>query len=152
MNATTNALANLKIATPCSANWDQMQGDDRVRFCAQCNLNVYNLSGLRQSEAASLINQKEGRLCVRFYQRKDGTVLTADCPVGIKALRKKVARAASLAMIAVLGMGSYLLRNPTFQSFVTAITHEISDALNPASHATMGDVAVPEISIKQSAK
>jgi hypothetical protein len=64
-----------------------MKGDDRVRFCSQCSLNVYNLSSMKPEEAESLVQQHEGRLCVRFYRRRDGTVLTGDCPVGLRAAR-----------------------------------------------------------------
>ena len=59
-----------------------MYGDDRRRFCSQCKLNVYNLSGMTRDEAEQLVMNSEGRLCVRFFRRKDGTVLTQDCPAG----------------------------------------------------------------------
>jgi len=61
-----------------------MDGDDRVRFCRECNRNVYNLSAMTKREARRVVAEREGRLCVRFYQRRDGTVLTSDCPVGAK--------------------------------------------------------------------
>ena len=37
---------------------------------------------MTEEEALKLVEEREGRLCVRFYQRRDGTVLTTDCPVG----------------------------------------------------------------------
>jgi hypothetical protein len=37
-------INNIRVASPCSADWEQMQGDDRVRHCDACNLNVYNLA------------------------------------------------------------------------------------------------------------
>jgi len=55
---------------------------ERVRHCGECKLNVYNLSEMTQTEAEGLIRKHEGRLCVRYYQRADGTVLTRNCPVG----------------------------------------------------------------------
>jgi hypothetical protein len=61
-----------------------MDGDERVRFCRDCNRNVYNLSAMTKREARRVVAEREGRLCVRFYQRRDGTVLTSDCPVGAK--------------------------------------------------------------------
>lgn len=61
-----------------------MAGDDRVRFCSACKLNVYNLSGMSRKEATELFTLIEGRLCVRLFRRLDGTVLTRDCPVGMK--------------------------------------------------------------------
>ncbi|HNG45531.1 MAG TPA: hypothetical protein PKZ00_03110 [Elusimicrobiota bacterium] len=92
-----NPLKGLKVASPCPMNWDEMTGDDRVRFCAHCRLNVFNLSALKRDEAIKLLNEKEGRLCVRFFRREDGTVMTRDCPVGLAALRQKFRRWTALA-------------------------------------------------------
>jgi hypothetical protein len=81
-------LQQIRIASPCSAAWDEMQGDDRVRFCGHCQLNVYNLSAMSPQEAAAFVREKEGRLCVRFFAREDGTMLVQDCPVGFGAARR----------------------------------------------------------------
>lgn len=75
-----------------------MPGDDCVRRCSACRLNVYNLSGMTRGEAAELLHRTEGRLCVRFYRRKDGTVLTSDCPVG-KRLKLSLARIGILFLV-----------------------------------------------------
>jgi hypothetical protein len=75
-------LDGIRVASPCQANWDAMSGDDVARFCSDCSKNVYNISGMKTSDALALIAEREGDLCVRFYRRLDGTVLTADCPVG----------------------------------------------------------------------
>jgi hypothetical protein len=111
----TSPLDNLRIATPCSADWDQMFSfeDERVRFCSQCNLNVYNLSGMSRQEAEALITKTEGRLCVRVYRRADGSVLTQNCPVGLKAIKRRVAWVAQvvlgMALSFVSGFGLYIL-------------------------------------------
>ena len=55
-------LKNLKIASPCSANWDEMYGDERKRFCGECKLNVYNLSGMTHYDAENLLRNAEGRM------------------------------------------------------------------------------------------
>jgi hypothetical protein len=90
-------LRNVSVASPCPARWEEMQGDDRSRFCSECRLHVYDLSAMTAHEAAALIREKEGNLCVRFYRRTDGTMLTADCPVGIRArLRRRARRAGAL--------------------------------------------------------
>ena len=80
----TNSKLYLRIAAPCKAPWENMDGDERVRFCRECNRNVYNLSAMTDAEARRVVAEREGRLCVRFYQRRDGTVLTSDCPVAQK--------------------------------------------------------------------
>jgi hypothetical protein len=94
-------LPKLKIATPCPADWNKMIGDDKVRFCSQCNLNVYNLSAMSEPEALRVLKDPEGRLCARMYQRADGTILTQDCPVGVRAKFRRLTRfaTAALAMI-----------------------------------------------------
>lgn len=109
-----NSLDHVKIASPCSADWNQMFAfqDERVRFCSHCNQNVYNLSAMSQSEAAALVYKTEARLCVRFYRRSDGTMLTENCPVGLRALKRRAAWAAQvllgmfLSLSAVLGLSS----------------------------------------------
>ena len=68
-----------------------MEGDERARFCATCSKSVYNLSALDAAAAAALIEETEGRLCSRIYRRRDGTVLTADCPVGVRGRLRRLA-------------------------------------------------------------
>jgi hypothetical protein len=81
-----------------------MSGDDRMRFCEECSLHVYNISEMTASEAHALISGTEGRICARLYRRADGTVLTKDCPVGLKAFRRRVSRTAGAALTAVLSL------------------------------------------------
>lgn len=109
MSSFTNPLNSIKVASPCSANWDEMIGNNRQRFCGQCKLNVYNLSGMTKNEAESLIMNSEGRLCARFFRRKDGTIITKDCPVGWAAVKKRMSRiwtaVASVLITALSGIG-----------------------------------------------
>lgn len=111
MDRFNSPLDHVRIAAPCKADWQQMIGTDRVRFCGQCNLNVYNLSSMTKTGAESLIAQTEGRLCVRFYRRTDGSILTRNCPVGLRAIRRRLSYLAKAAAAAVLsffaGLGVY---------------------------------------------
>jgi len=90
-----NILETARVASPCPEPWSRMHGDERVRFCTRCMLHVYNLSEMTQTRAEALILEKEGRLCAAYYQRPDGTSMTRDCPVGLRAVRRKVLRAAA---------------------------------------------------------
>ena len=84
-----------------------MHGNDRVRFCAACSKNVYNIAELSEAQASTLIGEAEGRTCVRFYRRRDGTVLTADCPVGLRsAVRRRVLRRATVGVMVALSLRS----------------------------------------------
>lgn len=98
------SLECLQIASPCGERWDEMTGDEQVRFCGKCRLNVYNLSAMPREEAEALIAHTEGRLCVRLYKREDGTVMTQDCPVGLRAARIKLFKIAGATAAAVLSL------------------------------------------------
>ena len=108
MSKFESPLNNIRIASPCQADWDMMYGDGRKRFCGECKLNVYNLSGMTRDKAEALIMNAEGRLCVRFYQRRDGTVITQDCPVGWARVKQRtrlyLTAAASLLMALFTGV------------------------------------------------
>lgn len=83
-------LRSLRVATPCHAKWDEMDGDDRKRFCHQCSKHVYNFESLNTAEIQDLLGTAS--VCGRFYQRSDGTVLTADCPVGVRLAHSRLGR------------------------------------------------------------
>lgn len=92
MGSRRQQVDGIQIASPCSMEWSQMEGDERVRFCGACRLHVYNLSAMDVEEAAQLISDASTEVCVRLYRRRDGTVLTQDCPVGRRvAVRRKCA-------------------------------------------------------------
>jgi hypothetical protein len=94
-------LDNLRVATPCRANWDRMLGDDRVRHCNDCNKSVFNLSAMTRDQAEALIVAKNGDLCARYYQRADGTILLSDCTVGVSQRNKRrLVAAGALALLA----------------------------------------------------
>jgi hypothetical protein len=76
-------LSELHIASPCSAKWDEMAGDEKIRHCSECRLDVHNLSAMTEQEAAGLFSSHAELPCVRFYQRTDGTILFQDCPEGL---------------------------------------------------------------------
>ena len=99
---TTNMPFKIKIATPCPAKWEDMGGDDRVRFCDQCRKNVYNLSAMTGRDAQELLAAKNGDLCARVFQRTDGTVLTEDCPVGVARYWRRVKTTVAGGVAAVL--------------------------------------------------
>src|SRR5688572_11430868 len=79
MSRFSDPLSRVRVASPCPADWDKMIGDERVRFCGQCELNVYNLSAMTRTQAEDLIAGTERRLCIRYYRRKDGSILTRLC-------------------------------------------------------------------------
>ncbi len=103
----SSVLNQIQIASPCTIDWDSMAGDERVRFCGQCQKNVFNLSQLSAKEAEELVLKTEGKICVRFYQRRDGSMLTEDCPVGLRTIRagvKRISSAAAAILAVIIGI------------------------------------------------
>jgi len=152
-------LHTLKVASPCHADWDQMEGDDQVRFCGGCRKNVYNLSEMTHDEAQALVSEREGRLCVRFYTRADGTLLTQECPVGLGAVRRKLVKKLSYAAAVLLSCAAGLVRWPGAAQAAPAVKKHAavprtfpmmgmvtpSKAVPPAHRPrhTMGKIAAP---------
>lgn len=131
-------LDDIRIATPCTMNWSEMSGDDQKRFCGSCRLNVYNVRMMTRGEAVRLIQETEGRVCLRLYRRHDGTVITKDCPVGLAALRARIVRGVGVSVAAFLGLmgfGSFV--NERQQKLARPVTGEV-----PTMSVDMGEPMV----------
>jgi len=96
-------LNQVRVASPCNARWEDMTGDDRTRFCQHCQKHVFNLTAMSGPEAEQLVREKEGKFCGRFFQRRDGRMLTGNCPVGQHRRRSRLVKfcAAGFAAIAI---------------------------------------------------
>lgn len=90
-------LDRLMIASPCSQSWDSMPGDDRVRHCNTCERNVYNISAMTNNEAEDFLRKHGNSQCMRFFRRTDGTILTDNCPVGLRSTRNGLRKLIKLA-------------------------------------------------------
>jgi len=100
-------LDRVAIKTPCKASWNDMEGDDRVRFCCACSKNVYDLSAMTEDEAEAFLafHLDDQDACVKLYRRPDGRILTSDCPRGAgtrHARRAAMAGAAALCAVAAV--------------------------------------------------
>ncbi|MBL8681156.1 MAG: hypothetical protein JNK05_18410 [Myxococcales bacterium] len=108
-------LQRIHVASPCNVPWDSMQGDGRVRHCASCDKDVFDLSSLTREQAEALLIEKNGKLCATYYRRADGTILTADCDVGVakkkKARRQALVAAAALTTTAAIAVAATSLRD-----------------------------------------
>lgn len=98
-------LDGIRVASPCQESWEDMSGDERVRHCARCEHEVYDLSGLSRVEAEALVGEaaRGASICARFRRRADGRVITADCPSRLARGRRSGWRRAAAALLAGLG-------------------------------------------------
>jgi hypothetical protein len=151
MTAKPVSLDLVQIASPCQVNWDDMTGDDRVRHCRHCKLNVYDLSAMQREEAEAFLQSREGRTCIRLYRRHDGTVLTRDCPVGLRAAKQRFVRAVAalagvlLALVTGTLFGSRLnrLKPAGFRAPATAFAEWIEPGSTEQYTFSMGAWACP---------
>ena len=101
----TPLLAQVRVASPCSAKWEKMFGNEQVRHCTDCRKNVYNLTAMSRDDAEALLAaNSNGEMCIRFYERADGTIMTADCPVGVERKQRRKVALAVLGGTAMWGM------------------------------------------------
>lgn len=141
-------LENIRIASPCSANWNEMQGNDRKRFCGDCKLSVYNLSGMTRYDAEHLLRLSEGRLCVRYFQRADGTILTRDCPVGWGRMKQRASILAAtvfslvVSLFAGVFIVSFFKKPPRREPIMGAIAMP-TPIPTPRPAVLMGKIAMP---------
>ena len=61
---------------------------------------------MTRTEAEALIANTEGRICARLYRRFDGMIITKDCPVGLRAIRRRVAKVAGAAFATIISICS----------------------------------------------
>jgi hypothetical protein len=66
-------LPSLAIARPCSANWDEMRGDDKRRFCEHCQKYVHNISAMPKKERMAFARSNQQQ-CIFYFQRPDGNI------------------------------------------------------------------------------
>lgn len=149
-------LNRVMIQSPCTANWDAMSGDARSRHCGLCNLSVYNLSAMSTTEAETLLQSHgSGRLCVRYYQRPDGTVMTQDCST-IRARQHQRARllhkgvAASVLFLTLAGSLTVLTAAAESTMGDRALLPTAQEAV--AEPPVMGLLAPPPSQVKEPSK
>jgi hypothetical protein len=64
MPTSAYSFDRITVPAPCDAG-DTMIGNDQVRLCKHCHLQVTNLSSMTRLQAKRLVQQSRGRLCVR---------------------------------------------------------------------------------------
>jgi hypothetical protein len=77
-------LESVRVASPCPERWEDMIGDDRMRFCARCAKNVYDLSSMSREVADQFLREQREPVCVTFLRRRDGKIMTSDCAPGAR--------------------------------------------------------------------
>ena len=59
-------IDSVEVGAPCSEEWNEMKGNDKVRFCSHCSKHVNNLSEMTRKQAMRLVRASHGDLCIRY--------------------------------------------------------------------------------------
>jgi hypothetical protein len=117
----------LHCASPCAARGDApLIGSGRERYCWRCGRDVYDIASLSPQDARAVLGLGGAAPPPRLYVRDDGSVMTADCPVGMRRRRVRRWLAASmwafiLAAPLALAWPPQLREGPTDADFTAAL-------------------------------
>jgi hypothetical protein len=134
-------LQEVRIASPCTASWEAMTGDQQVRYCDHCQLHVHNLSAMSAPQAATLVEKTEGRLCVRYDAHADGTMLTEECGGGFRATRRRFLTRLAASVFGLLGLRAFAAAGSNGSP--AAPPRTLMGAPPPPPQHTMGKIAAP---------
>jgi hypothetical protein len=124
-------LDRLRIHTPCAASWDQMQGDDRERFCARCHKSVVDFSQLTPREIDARLQASRGNLCARLSRTAAGRLVTLAAPPESWATpldRPSPAAAVAAVVTALLGSSGALAQGGTIANEPAASAVAVSES------------------------
>ena len=84
----------------------------------------------------------EGRLCVRYYNRADGTILTQNCPVGLQTLKRRVSGVSKAVVSSALSFFAGMT--------VLAGLETVQNSLDAATEADLNLIAPVPLTIIES--
>jgi ankyrin repeat protein len=103
---------------PCTQSWDSMVGNDQFRFCKHCNLSVHNLAEMTRKEVERLIAKSQGRLCVRYQRRPDGSLRTLPAAQKLHRITRRASQVAAGAFSASIAFTGAALSQVTAEAYV----------------------------------
>ena len=92
-----NTFSVPKIEKSCPANWDDMKGDEKRRFCEHCQLHVHNLSAMTLEEQRTVLDVKGRPGCISYVAQPDAVAVAPD-----RWLRQNTGSSSSWQRIAAL--------------------------------------------------
>src|SRR5215470_11348444 len=104
MSAKKRRLDQLKIVSPCSTDWDQMSGDEKRRFCVECDKFVYNFSQMTRQQVEAIVSIHQGQMCARITRRPDGSLLTLETSPCHPVVARRASPVVNATLAAILGL------------------------------------------------
>jgi hypothetical protein len=134
-------LTSLPLAEACGVEWDDMLGNGRVRRCAKCRKQVFNISGLSLADAEVLVRGRLERDGGPLHRRSDGGVVAGACARGRWRRPMRRATTIGLGVLAVLIGCALLIR--TMGSKVSTAVSDDPGAWEPQERRYTFDPRLP---------
>jgi len=142
MTGKKDKLQDLRIASPCSAEWEGMRSDapDR-RFCQSCSKHVHDFAELTPREISGLLRASRGQLCARLTHGADSRLVTLPPRALPPQPAPRLPQLAAAAVLSLLGLGGAACADP-----VTALAAQAQDGagLAPGADRTAPVQPAPE--------
>src|SRR5215475_7681682 len=106
MSAKKRKLDQLQVVSPCSTGWDRMSGDEKKRFCSECNKFVYDFSQMTRRQVEAIVSIHRGRMCARVTRRPDGSLLTLETPPIHPTVSRRASPVVNATLAAILGLSA----------------------------------------------
>src|SRR5438105_5814928 len=100
--ATHRLVHQLRVVSLCTVTGAETTGYDPFPYTTLFRSNVYNLSAMTEAEGEALIIEKEGKLCARIYRGYNGTLLSRECLVCWRPVRRRLAWSGMRTVAAVV--------------------------------------------------
>src|SRR5262245_55470479 len=104
MSAKKRRLDQLQVISPCSTDWDQMSGDEKKRFCVECDKFVYDFSQMTRRQVEAIVSIHQGRMCARITRRPGGSLLTLETPPAHPVVARRASPVVNATLAAILGL------------------------------------------------
>jgi carboxypeptidase family protein len=104
MSAKKRRLDQLKVVSPCSTDWDRMSGDEKKRFCSECDKFVYDFSQMTRRQVEAIVSIHQGRMCARITRRHDGSLLTLETPQVHPVVARRASPVVNATLAAIIGL------------------------------------------------
>ncbi len=104
MSANKRRLDQLKVVSPCSTDWDRMSGDEKKRFCSECDKFVYDFSQMTRRQVEAIVSIHRGQMCARITRRPDGSLLTLETPPVHPVVARRASPVVNATLAAIIGL------------------------------------------------
>jgi len=93
-----------------------MAGGERVRYCSECKLDVYDFSRVSDEDIRQVVFGRQQRLCARVRQRPDGTMLSQDSHPRFSNAMRRISRVGRIALTAAISVAPALGSPPPMRA------------------------------------